>query len=174
MNTWWKKDNQQLDYVQYQVDKLTIYVGPRLNVRGCSTDFYNKIDCFISITDRFVNHRLNKLNYWFPWVESNNIPYEVIFGTLQVFNYLKNQDKELNVYLHCDAGTHRAPTVLGCFLYAYYLDQRDNIIDKAYTQHTSGYRNKETGKLFTCPKYYFESHVETFLENDFTFNNKGK
>lgn len=117
---WWNRPKQGLDYAQYKIGDTVIMVGLRPNMYGTTTDFYNQIGGFINVSDRFVRHRADKVNVFYPWNEGGIPTYETIFAVLKTLHYWIDELKIPKVYIHCDGGTHRAVTMFGFYLLSYH------------------------------------------------------
>lgn len=153
MEQTWKITNH-IDYHCYKINETNVFIGKRPDL-GFNSDFYNSIDGFISVTESYYQFPLNKPQQWFPWKETmENFPDTVLFGTLKVLNYWINVLKLKNIYLHCDAGTHRAPSVLGAFLDTYYREEQDRIVKNVKTPDKTYYISPE-GELRSNPIQYF-------------------
>lgn len=102
--------------------EVTILVGPRPDAHGCTKEFYDSIEGWISVTARFIEYPPGAEMRWFPWPENKHCPPEVFFSVSKQLLHWLSAGKS-RIYIHCDAGTHRAPTVLGAFLkYNRYVD----------------------------------------------------
>lgn len=105
-----------------------IIIGSRPDHRGCSKEFYDSIDGWISVTNKHVIHPPGRYQ-WFPWDEGKDCNLETFYGVVKTLYHWIRYDKLTRFYVHCDAGTHRAPTVFGAFLLAYYTkEEREEIV----------------------------------------------
>jgi hypothetical protein len=109
-----------LGYATYKVGDITYHVGSRPNAHKITREFFNSIDGWINVTDTqcWFNEKVNSM--WFPWDEGKHCPPEVFYAVIRTL-YVWTEQKHLKtIYIHCDAGTHRAPTVFGAWLLARY------------------------------------------------------
>lgn len=149
---------KETDYHSYKIMDTTIYIGPRPDA-GFSELLYDKIDFFISLTESWVEYSNEKPYLWFPWKETTTIfPDTVFFGILKTLNHLIHTLKIKNIYMHCDGGTHRAPSALGAFLYFYYYDKKEEIVSKVETPINTKYI--VNNRLMTNPNDYFIEKME--------------
>jgi hypothetical protein len=123
--------SKRLFYSSYQVLKTEVIVGCRPEL--VDGELPVKADAWISVTEKFLPELFGKapIQLWFPWVErvGSKIPHECMWGVLKTLNYLVDQQQVGRVYLHCDAGTHRAPTLFGAYLLAFHKDEAQAIVD---------------------------------------------
>lgn len=130
MNEWWNKTDDNLTYCKYIVGSTEVLVGPRLDseFRGCSKDFFNSVSAWLSVTESYIVYPIEANVRWFPWKEHvEPLPDHVLYGSMKMLNYWINELKLPRVYVHCDLGTHRAPTILGAFLLGYYSSKAKEI-----------------------------------------------
>ena len=116
------------NYVIYKTKEtdreVTFLVGPRLDTLPQAKENLIKennldIEAFLSVTDRMVRTNSSKRNAWFPWIEGKNPSEEVVFGSLMTLRHWVCDLNLKTIYIHCDAGTHRSPTIMGFYLYAF-------------------------------------------------------
>lgn len=177
---WWeeKKSNYDLDYHAYYINNTEVIIGKRMLSIGCDPDFFKTINGWLTVTDTYVEYPPQTNHYWFPWKEqSENFPDTVLFGSLKILNYWINELKLPRIYIHCDAGTHRAPSVFGAFLFAYYKEQTLDILNTVHSPKENSYYIRE-GKPNFNPKIYFEHKMNTnpllgyFIEYFIKYPNK--
>lgn len=124
---WWNKPTENLSYAQYQVGSTQVLVGNRPNYAGTTKEFYDSVDGWINVSDRFVRHNQGKLNMFIPWNEAGKPSYEAIFSVLKTLHYWIDEQKVSRVYIHCDGGTHRAVSMFGFYLLAYHAGKSEEI-----------------------------------------------
>jgi hypothetical protein len=109
-----------LSYATYKVCDMTYHVGSRPNSHKVTREFFNSIDGWISVTDTPVwfNEKVNQM--WFPWDEGKHCPPEVLYSVIRTLQIWETMRHLKTFYIHCDAGTHRAPTVFGAWLVGRY------------------------------------------------------
>jgi hypothetical protein len=130
MKNWWNHNDDHLTYCSYKVNQTEVLVGPRIDLdsRGCSKSFFDSVHGWCSVTESYVEYPVEANVRWFPWKEhKEKLPDHVLFGTMKMLNFWINELKLPRIYIHCDLGTHRAPTVLGAFLLGYYPKEFDTI-----------------------------------------------
>lgn len=119
MNPWWNESKNNLRYSEYRVGTTIVYVGNRPNSRGTTKDFFDSIDGWINLSDRFIPLPKGVSTLWSPWNEAGDPSPETVFATIKTLNYWINNLKFKKIYIHCDAGTHRAPSIFGLYLLTY-------------------------------------------------------
>lgn len=159
---WWNKTDEKLSYVSYQVNQTEIMVGPRLSARGCSLDFFNSVSAWLVVTESYIEYPISANVRWFPWKEHQEpLPDHVVYGSLKMLNYWVNELKLPRVYIHCDLGSHRAPTVFGAFLYAYFKSSQVGIIkSRKVIRPEQSTVISLTGEIHGNPEQYFNSYLE--------------
>jgi hypothetical protein len=159
---WWTKPNRPLTYVKYKVDETEVLVGPRLDGMGCAPEFFKSIDGWLVVTESWVEYPITANVRWFPWKESTEtFPDTTLFGSLHTLHHWIKQLKLARIYIHCDLGTHRAPSTLGAFLRAFYTPtEATRIINEreVHNNQVLGYEND--GKLNSHPLEYIDSKFE--------------
>lgn len=117
------------NFVRYYVTEkngreVSFIVGPRLDIRSeVKAELLSinnvKIEGILSVTDRLVKSNLQyRQSGWFPWIEGKYPTEEVVFGSLMLLrHWVENEIK--TIYIHCDAGSHRSPTILGFYFVAF-------------------------------------------------------
>ena len=124
---WWNSEKDGLHYAEYKIKNTIIQVGGRPNCYGTTPEVYNSIKGFINVSDRYVRHKAEKLNIFIPWNEDGVPTIEAVWAFLKTMNYWIHEDNLDKIYIHCDGGTHRAVTMFGLFLLAYYKDNAEEI-----------------------------------------------
>lgn len=156
---WWTKEKRPLTYVKYQVDTTEVLVGPRLDGMGCDPDFFKSIEGWLVVTEGWVEYPITANVRWFPWKEStDNFPDTTLFGSLHTLHHWIKQLKLKRIYIHCDLGTHRAPSTFGAFLRAFYSPvEATKIINErvVHNNQVLGYEN-EHKKLNSHPLEYID------------------
>ena len=77
------------------------------------------LDAALSLTDRLVKtNSIYNYSAWFPWIEGKYPTEEVVFGSLMTLRHWVIDLRLETIYIHCDAGTHRSPTMMGFYLNA--------------------------------------------------------
>ena len=157
-----KTQDFELDYHYYTVDQTTVVIGPRHTTRGTDPDFFNSFDGFLVVTESYIEYPINKNVRWFPWKEiTEKFADTTLFGSLKTLNHWINELKLKKIYIHCDGGTHRAPSVFGAFLYAYHKNQMKSICENVkYAKIDSYYKSKSDGLNNADPYSIFYSKVE--------------
>lgn len=93
-------------YFQEKIETLAKY---KINIEG-----------ILSVTDRIVRTNSSyKKSAWFPWIEGKYPTEEVVFGSLTTLRHWVEDLRLSTIYIHCDAGSHRSPTIMGFYLYAF-------------------------------------------------------
>lgn len=159
---WWKSDNdEKVSYLSYQVGETEVMVGPRLDRRGCTYDFFKSITGWLVVTESYIEYPPEANVRWFPWKEGLEIlPDHALYGSLRILNYWVNELKLPKVYIHCDLGSHRAPTILGAFLSGYYPQSQGEIIkNRKVTRIESCAVKGLDGKIHAEPDIYFQDKV---------------
>lgn len=146
----------KFEMVSYFVNKTEVVIGRRPNIgEGISKKLFDSFDAILSVTETYLAYPVDKLTAWFPWKEiREHCPDYVLFSSLKTLNYWINELKLKKVYIHCDLGTHRAPTIFGAFLYAYYENSSLDIIEKRKIKlgkDKESYYEYKFGKLKTNP-----------------------
>lgn len=118
-NDWWNNSNQGLHYAEYIIDNSIVMIGNRPDFYGTTNDFYKSVDGWINVSDRFVRHEKNVNNLFLPWNEGGQPQIEIIFSFLKTLDYWINELKLKRIYISCDGGTHRAPSMFGFYLLSY-------------------------------------------------------
>jgi len=110
-------------------------VGPRLDyfvkekLKILRANKIERFDAVLSVLDQLdktdcagLTNRLA----WFPWAENKYPTEEVIFGSLMTLrHWIENKliiddfGNYPTIYIHCAAGSHRSPTILGFYLKAF-------------------------------------------------------
>lgn len=153
MKYWYdiEESSQPHYYATYRVKNTTVHVAGRPDYQGLQKNFRNAIEGYLSVTDRFVPHPPYANSAWFPWRESGGPSPEVLYGSLKTLNYWIDQLELREIYIHCDAGTHRSPTIFGCYLDTYHATIARQVaadvllIGKTPTTHS-------------CPLDYWDSY----------------
>lgn len=155
MKNWWDKNNLEPNYYAiYKVLNTEVIVAGRPDYHGLNKDFCKSIDGWISVTDRFLTYPVGR-HFWFPWIESGPPKPEVLYGVLKTLNYWIDDLGLARIYLHCDAGTHRSPTVFGAYLDIYHDDIAKSVAD------TVKLVNK-TPETHSCALLYWQSYVRDY------------
>lgn len=161
---WWEgflTENQEIKYVSFKIKDTEVIIGPRLISKGTDPAFFKSIDGFLVVTETYIEYPPNANVRWFPWLEgTKEFPEEVLFGGLKTLNNWINELKLNKIYIHCDLGSHRAPSILGAFLKAYFTDQESNeIINNADISHAQNYYWK-FDQLMNHPLKYIETKFQ--------------
>lgn len=157
---WYSRDKGFIPRMaSYVVGNTTIYVGGRPDYRpeGIDKDFVSSVEGWLSVTDRFIAYPPTAVSAWFPWRESGPPSPEVLYGTLKTLNYWIKELRLKTIYLNCDAGTHRSPSVFGAYLSTYYPDEVEKIVASVVLHN----KNPEH---HSCPKKYWDSYVVQYPE----------
>lgn len=119
MTNWYDKKECDLHYFKLEFINLDIYIGGRPDHGGTTKSFAKSIDTWISLTDRLSDEYTvppwGPQMYWYPLIESRRI---ADWGWKVFFWFVKLMDRELShnekrrLYIHCDGGTHRSPTMV--------------------------------------------------------------
>lgn len=161
---WWTKSKRPLTYVKYKVDDTEVLVGPRLDGMGCDPDFFKSIDGWLVVTESWVEYPVTANVRWFPWKESTeNFPDTTLFGSLHTLNHWIKKLKLKRIYIHCDLGTHRAPSTFGAFLRAFYSPTEATKIVSEREVHNNqvlGYEDAQK-KLNSHPLEYIDGKFES-------------
>mgnify|MGYP002651591248 CR=1 FL=1 len=129
---WWNQSTDGLHYAEYKVgNKVTVIVGVRPNCYGTTPEVYDSIGAWMNVSDRFIRHRADKLNVFYPWNEGGIPTYETLFGVLKTLHYWIDELEIPRIYIHCDGGTHRAVTLFGLYLLTYRPGEAEEI-NKSY------------------------------------------
>lgn len=128
MLPWWDEDLEKLTcnmrFATYQVGFLEILVGnqPYKTQHGaksftghtCRREFFDSINAWISVNDTITHFPLQTSYFWMPWWEPEPPPEMLVKSFIALMNQL--QERVGRIYLHCQAGQHRSPTMLGLWL----------------------------------------------------------
>jgi len=161
---WWEgflTENQEIKYVSFKIKDTEVLIGPRLISKGTDPSFFQSIQGFLVVTESYIEYPPTANVRWFPWLEgTKEFPEEVLFGGLKTLNNWINELKLNKIYIHCDLGSHRAPSILGAFLKAYFTDQESNkIINNADISHAQNYYWK-FDQLMNHPLKYIETKFQ--------------
>lgn len=161
MNEWWSQENSKdVDSHIYIINDTNVYIGKRLDKDGCYKNFFDSIDLFISLNDDFINFPLGKSHYWIPWREgTDTFPEYVVYSAISILNYFINEVKVKTIYIHCDMGSHRAPSIIGAFLFNY-VDDYQNVIKNAYSPLGKSRYFHNSLLIFNPIEYYNEKVLQ--------------
>lgn len=121
--------DKQVSYAEYKVNKTRVMVGSRPDCFGWDFQHSDKVSAFLSVTDRLIDYPLNYTVRWFPWDETYDLNCKILFPSLVTLHRWIIDHEVESVYIHCDAGTHRAPTTFGMFLLTYFPDEAGKIVE---------------------------------------------
>jgi hypothetical protein len=128
-------------YAVYKAGEMTYMVGSRANAYNWPRDLFNTIDGWISVTDTPQWFKEKTDFMWFPWDEGKACPPEVLYSVIHTLTMWQKFRNMKTFYIHCDAGTHRAPTVFGAWLLGRYgRDEAEKIVKGhtlVYREHLS-------------------------------------
>lgn len=160
-------------YAKYKVLDTEVLIGNRPNISkahsgklfAMNDKLYNSIDSFINVSDNFVEHRADKQNVFLPFNEEGNPTIETVASFLQTLDYQIRVLRLKRIYIHCDLGSHRAPSMFGFYLFVYHPKTIKNIV-----------KNKELINLqpieWSNPRNYLRDYLNdenlflyTFLRN---------
>lgn len=114
---WWLQQEDRLSYTEFQLQcGKKILVGDRPDSNGCTKEFANEIDYWVSVTDSFVPMPEGFKNSWFPWSSESMPPREVIFGFVRSLHDWINHREGKSVYVFSDFGNYRAALLVGAFM----------------------------------------------------------
>lgn len=160
---WWEQPKKPLTYVKYLVDDTEVLVGPRLDGMGCTPEFFQSINGWLVVTEGWVEYPITANVRWFPWKETTeNFPDTALFGSLHTLHHWIKQLKLPRIYIHCDLGTHRAPSTFGAFLRAFYSPVEATKIIEAREVHNNqvlGYED-ENKRLNSHPLEYIDGKFQ--------------
>lgn len=113
-------EDRELSYAKYKAGEMTYMVGSRVNAYCISREFFNSVDGWISVTDtpQWFPEKTDFM--WFPWDEGKACSPEIFYSVIHTLTMWQKFRKMKTFYIHCDAGTHRAPTVFGAWLLGRY------------------------------------------------------
>lgn len=119
----------QVSYNLYKIGETEILVGSRPD--RCIFDYQlsSSIDAILSVTESHIPHMYQSKHQWSPWNEDGKPTPECIFCAVKTLAEWIITLKLKRIYIHCDAGTHRAPTIFGLFLLSYFPDSAREICD---------------------------------------------
>lgn len=128
---WWNLKENKISYFKIKINKLTIYVGSKPYTSGVTKGFAQKIDSWISVTAEDYPYIYDfdwKTSYhWFPLVESEQWDLKPYFFIKTLLDFYDKKDKNINIYLHCDLGSHRSPHLT--FLWALHKKGKDYLFN---------------------------------------------
>lgn len=158
---WWEgflTEKQDINYVSFKIKDSEVLIGPRMITYGTDPTFFKSIDGFLVVTETYIEYPPESNVRWFPWLEgTKEFPEEVLFGGLKTLNNWINELSLKKIYIHCDLGSHRAPSILGAFLKAYFTDDdAQSIIQNADISHATTYYWK-FDQLMNNPLKYIET-----------------
>jgi hypothetical protein len=127
-------------------------------------------EIFINLSERFNPQPAEW--HWCPWLENGMIPaVESIFAALTILHHAVSQGKR--IYLHCDAGTHRSPSLLGFYIQAQGIQSQLQIRNP----HAGGFIPYERDAVQSCPlayaERYFAEHPELKALSRWTLETTG-
>ena len=132
MKSWIYNDIEQdkvTSYAEFKINEdTTIIVGSRPDSSGVHENFAKSIDAWLNVTDRYVDYPHEFKVRWQPWYEKEPLSLLHIYSTLNTLYQWVFVQKFKRIYIHCDAGTHRAPTTLGAFLYTFFPKTYKDIV----------------------------------------------
>ena len=155
---WWSRQSNNLSYVQYDFFGTQVLVGNRPDYGGCTKEFTSHVDAWFSVTDRVPQSPPGSRYEWYPWVEEC-LPTESLIAAVIRLHQLFLDDHIKCIYLHCDAGTHRSPSLFG--LAAYFYDGcHDRIWERPQMRPilVRGMFNVATGH-WSDPAYYAKTYL---------------
>ena len=140
-----------LSYTEFKIKNTRVLVGSRPDCFGLGIDEFKSIDAWLSVSDRYVNYPNNVTHRWFPWEESLLPPYYVVIPCLITLQKWIQKDNLNKIYIHCCAGTHRAPEILGAYLKVFHTDEEaKKICEEATVSERRGEHYKAK------PLYYID------------------
>lgn len=130
---WWNDITAKFDlrYSAYKVDQTEVIIAGRpdsIDNRHLDKTFIESVDAWLSVTDRFIEYPVTRYQ-WFPWQENGPPQNEVLYGSLKTLHYWIDKLKLKRIYIHCDAGTHRSPSVFGAYLCTYHAKLAQQICE---------------------------------------------
>jgi len=147
---------------------VTFVVGPRLDMFFLEKfdllskhNFTNSggyaFDAVLSVTDRLVKTNSEfRRSAWVPWIEAKYPTEEVVFGSLMTLRHWVEDLKLSNIYIHCDAGSHRSPTIMGFYMNSF-VDHIDSfIVEPMFKEEVAA----EEKKYFSNALEYASSYLD--------------
>lgn len=133
MIDWWEKESSRPHYgASYRILDTLVYVAGRPDYEGVDKIYLDTVKGWMSLTDRFIRYPISTSQQaWFPWVESGPPKPEVIYGALTTLHYWIDVLKLDTIYIHCDAGTHRSPSIFGAYLDTYHPESAEEVAGNA-------------------------------------------
>lgn len=151
-------------HASYTVMNTEVMVGSRPDCFGFKGENSDKISAFLSVSDRYVDYPANYRTAWYPWNEGLEAPYNVLFSSLITLRQWVIKEQLPKIYIHCCAGTHRAPTIFGAFLWTFFREKRREITE-AYTNVQRQY--------WSDPNHYLDDHLRVNPQDESFFDYMG-
>ena len=85
----------------------------------------NDVGIRFMFTDDYLEPWPNVEWHWYPWIPTNDLPFEGFWAFLQTcsrWDLNPSNSIAKSMWFHCDSSTMRAPTFLGLYLRAVYGD----------------------------------------------------
>jgi len=146
-----KETEKDVSYIEYKVLDTKVMVGSRPDCAGISKEFGDSVGAWLNVDDRFIDYPPNYKVQWSFWNEDYEATYSVLYTSLITLHRWIIDERLNSVYIHCAAGTHRAPTIFGAFLHTYFPLEKEGIVEK----HTKVRREN-----LSNPVEYFNIHLE--------------
>lgn len=134
--------------ITYRFGTSIITIGGRLELESV-----DNVQVVISVTDVPPDRDLySKYEvYWYPWIENGQLtPFESIAACLYTID--STIRRGVNIFIHCDAGTHRSPSMFGFYLKSYLPNDRLGIVENRL----------EKDCIFSDPNRYADSYCKQY------------
>lgn len=159
---WFDSGEQKLTWAAYMIGDTEIIIGNRPDI-GTTNSFYKSVDAWINVSDRFVKHDHKILNTFIPWNEGGKPTYEAVYSFLMTLHYWITELKLKKIYISCDGGTNRAPSLFGIYLHVFFPNDFKRIIDA----HIMFGREE---RIWSSPEVYSKKYIsEKGNERDISY-----
>lgn len=160
---WWDQSKCDLHYFVVRTLGMDIYIGGRPCHRGTTVDFARKMCTWVNVSDRlhteYVIPPWRPQMPWYPLIEGDAKPED--WGWKIVYWFSRILDRELrsgskSIYVHCDGGTHRSPTLV----YMWLVDLVGRTVARKVFEGRTIVPDDAYNRMnFDDPDGYLDSHI---------------
>ena len=158
-------------YALYKVNQTEVLVGYRPNIELHRNDdkihpmnknLFESIDSFINLSDSYVGYPVHKSSTYLPFDENGSPIYEVLYSALMTLNHQINELKVKRIYIHCDLGSHRAPSIFGLYLFTFHPKQFKKIVNNKILNNIIEKHDPSNPQvLWSNPRNYAKSYLRS-------------
>lgn len=163
---WWNQEECGLHYFLVRYYNLDIYIGGRPCHKGTTIAFSAYINTWINLSDRLHDEYTvpdwSPQMYWYPLIEDDtplNWGWKIVYWFSRIMDrelgYAKHKERRF-VYIHCDGGTHRSPTLV--YMWLVDLLGREKAL-KVMNDREIVPDNDYHRRNFTDPDAYLDGHI---------------